>query len=121
VSRIFIYLLIILQEELEILNTLKPKEEKDDSSSTNPDGSIKVKTENDDGNLKHTEDSTALKNAILGPQPAESEQPPTVATEGIPTVHSTKTENVSSGKLFVLFLNIYSSDILKDHLHANLR
>lgn len=57
---------------------------------------MKVKTELDDGNLKHTEDSTALKNAILGPQPAENEQP---TPDAIPTVLSTKTEPAGSGKL----------------------
>ncbi|KAH9645993.1 hypothetical protein HF086_008801 [Spodoptera exigua] len=83
-------------DEVEILNSLKPKDEKDDTSNTtNSDGTLKIKTELDDGQLKHTEDSTALKNAILGPQPAEAEQPPTVATESIPTVHSTKTETIS--------------------------
>ncbi|CAB3239125.1 unnamed protein product [Arctia plantaginis] len=81
-------------EEIEVLNALKPKDEKD-NTSTNADGSIKIKSEIDDGNLKHTEDSTALKNAILGPQSAESE-PSTIATEGIPTVHSTKTEPIGS-------------------------
>lgn len=81
------------------MNSLKPKEEKDESSNTtNSDGTVKVKTELDDGQLKHTEDSTALKNAILGPQSAEPEPPPTVATESIPTVHSTKTEAINSGK-----------------------
>lgn len=86
---------------MEVLNSLKPKDEKEDASSTtNPDGSIKIKTEAEDGHLKHTEDSTALKNAILGPQPAEAEQPPTIATESIPTVHSTKTETISSGELY---------------------
>ncbi|XP_075971400.1 uncharacterized protein LOC142973507 isoform X2 [Anticarsia gemmatalis] len=84
-------------EELEVLTSLKPKDERDDiTSTTNADGTVKIKTEIDDGHLKHTEDSTALKNAILGPQPAEAEQPPTVATESIPTVHSTKTETISS-------------------------
>ncbi|CAG4991481.1 unnamed protein product [Parnassius apollo] len=85
-------------EEIELLNSLKPKEEKDDSStSLNPDGTVKIKLENpEDGHLKHTEDSTALKNAILGPQTNESEQSSTATPENIPTVHSTKTETVSS-------------------------
>ncbi|CAK1598526.1 unnamed protein product [Parnassius mnemosyne] len=85
-------------EEIELLNSLKPKEEKDDSStSLNSDGTAKIKLENpEDGHLKHTEDSTALKNAILGPQTNESEQPSTATPENIPTVHSTKTETVSS-------------------------
>jgi hypothetical protein len=80
-----------LQEEAEALNSLKPKLEKDD-----PDGGDKIKTEVTE-DLKHTEDSTALKNAILGPQPAESETP--APAESIPTVHSTKTETISSGQL----------------------
>lgn len=82
------------QEELDVLHSLKPKEEKEET--TNADGSIKIKTEVSEEPLKHTEDSTALKNAILGPQPAE--ETPTVATESIPTVHSTKTETISSGE-----------------------
>ncbi|XP_063824510.1 histone-lysine N-methyltransferase 2C-like [Ostrinia nubilalis] len=79
-------------DEIELLNSLKPKEEKDDSTATNSDGTVKIKTETEDGNLKHTEDSTALKNAILGPQPEEAPAPP----EAIPAVHTTKTEPVSS-------------------------
>ncbi|XP_063376990.1 histone-lysine N-methyltransferase 2C-like [Cydia fagiglandana] len=81
------YIITLNSEEVELLNTLKPKVEKDD-----PDNS-KIKTEATEDGVKHTEDSTALKNAILGPQPAESE--PSVPSE-IPTVHSTKTETISS-------------------------
>ncbi|KAL0832574.1 hypothetical protein ABMA28_000774 [Loxostege sticticalis] len=84
--------IVLNPEEIELLNSLKPKEEKDDSAGTNSDGTVKIKTETDDGNLKHTEDSTALKNAILGPQPEETPAP----AEAIPAVHTTKTEPVSS-------------------------
>lgn len=84
------------QEEIGCLQSLKSKEEKDDASN-----SAKIKTEPEDGALKHTEDSTALKNAILGPQPPE-EQP--VATDAIPTVHSTKTEAISSGECQLLII-----------------
>ncbi|XP_068631112.1 histone-lysine N-methyltransferase 2C-like isoform X2 [Battus philenor] len=91
------FVIALNMEEIEVLNSLKPKDEKDDQASINPDGTTKIKLENpEDGHLKHTEDSTALKNAILGPQPSETEQPPTVTPENIPTVHSTKAETVSS-------------------------
>ncbi|XP_013138902.1 PREDICTED: histone-lysine N-methyltransferase 2D-like [Papilio polytes] len=92
------FVIALNTEELDLLNSLKPKEEKEDvSSNINSDGTAKIKLEHpEDGQLKHTEDSTALKNAILGPQPSEAEQPPPPATENIPTVHSTKTETVSS-------------------------
>ncbi|XP_072939829.1 uncharacterized protein [Epargyreus clarus] len=85
-------------EELEVLQSLKPKDEKDDSYNGIGLDGTKIKTEvMDDGQLKHTEDSTALKNAILGPQPSDTEPPPTIATESIPTVHSTKTETSETG------------------------
>lgn len=87
---------------------MKPKEEKDGNSSpSNGDGDIKIKTETDDNQLKHTEDSTALKNAILGPQPAEPETPATVATESIPTVHGNKTDTASSGKYNNYFSHVF--------------
>ncbi|XP_026321911.1 uncharacterized protein LOC113231673 isoform X2 [Hyposmocoma kahamanoa] len=76
-------------DEVDLLHSLKPKEEKEDG--TNPDGTPKIKTESEDGQLKHTEDSTALKNAILGPQPEEQ-----AASDNMPNVHSTKTETISS-------------------------
>lgn len=88
------------------MNSLKPKEDKDETSNANSDGTVKIKTELDDGQLKHTEDSTALKNAILGPQSAEPEPPPTVATESIPTVHSTKTDAINSGKSAILYHHV---------------
>ncbi|CAG9559873.1 unnamed protein product [Danaus chrysippus] len=56
-------------EETELLQSLKPKDEKDDPSTLNIE-QVKIKTECDESQLKHTEDSTALKNAILGPQPS---------------------------------------------------
>lgn len=62
---------------------------------------MKVKTEMEECQLKHTEDSTALKNAILGPQSSEGEQPPTVATESISASQSTKAETIGSGKYLV--------------------
>ncbi|KAI8424060.1 hypothetical protein MSG28_002687 [Choristoneura fumiferana] len=82
------YVINLNSEEIGCLQSLKSKEEKDDASNH-----TKIKTEPEDGVLKHTEDSTALKNAILGPQPPE-EQP--AAADAIPTVHSTKTEAISS-------------------------
>ena len=73
---------------------MKPKEEKDDAISTLTD-STKIKTEVlEEGQLKHTEDSTALKNAILGPQPSEPEGPPETPS------HPPKTENISNGEYF---------------------
>lgn len=89
---------------------------------------MKIKSEIDDGNLKHTEDSTALKNAILGPQPAETE-PSTIATEGIPTVHSTKTEPIGSGlynffnltfkKILLIFLTPFNELMLYTKIIVN--
>ncbi|CAH2071742.1 unnamed protein product, partial [Iphiclides podalirius] len=68
-------------EEIDLLNSLKPKEEKEEPADClNADGTAKVKVESsEEGQLRHTEDSTALKNAILGPQPSEPEQPPPAA------------------------------------------
>ncbi|CAG9132016.1 unnamed protein product [Plutella xylostella] len=84
-------------EEVDLLHSLKPKEEKEEGPSTNADGSARIKTEcTEEGQLKHTEDSTALKNAILGPQANEPVVKTPVNTDSIPTVHSTKTEPISN-------------------------
>lgn len=84
---------------------MKPKEEKEDSSclTSSQDGLSCVKTEigADDDHLIHTEDSTALKNAILGPPQQIEPDPPN--TESIPTVHSTKTEPNTMGMILYLF------------------
>lgn len=79
------------------MQSLKPKQEKEDPCNTNSDG-VKIKTESDDGQVKQTEDSTALKNALLGPQTNEGESTVGAAESGSAT-HSTKTENLSSGKI----------------------
>ncbi|XP_059056838.1 histone-lysine N-methyltransferase 2C-like [Achroia grisella] len=69
------YFITLNSDEIELLNSLKPKEERDESSYSG-EGAVKVKTELEDGGLKHTEDSTALKNAILGPQADDGAPPP---------------------------------------------
>ncbi|XP_039749482.1 histone-lysine N-methyltransferase 2C-like isoform X7 [Pararge aegeria] len=77
-------------EENDILQSLKPKEEKDEGNLLID--TTKIKTEaSDEYQLKHTEDSTALKNAILGPPPTESDAAPT----DVP-VHTPKQENISA-------------------------
>lgn len=84
---------------------MKPKDEKDDTGGVNLDGTPRLKTEvGDDGNLKPTEDSTALKNAILGP-PQSMETEPITTTDTIPTVHSTKSDPISSGKDSLILLS----------------
>nr|XP_034830079.1 uncharacterized protein LOC117987231 [Maniola hyperantus] len=76
-------------EEVEVLQTLKPKEERDDG---NPLTDIKIKTEaSEECQLKHTEDSTALKNAILGPPATDTDAVPPDAA-----VHTPKQENISA-------------------------
>ncbi|XP_045521362.1 histone-lysine N-methyltransferase 2C-like isoform X11 [Pieris brassicae] len=87
------------QDEKEVLCTLKPKEEKEDSFSSITD--IKIKTEGaEDCQLKHTEDSTALKNAILGPHHTEMDQGVST-TDGVapvPPKTEPNTDNASSSQ-----------------------
>ncbi|GBP54294.1 hypothetical protein EVAR_32641_1 [Eumeta japonica] len=88
------------EDEIDLLNSLKPKDDREDqgNGSTHMDGTMRIKTETgqEEVQLKHTEDSTALKNAILGPAQGESSFENTSQSESIPTVHSTKTEPIGS-------------------------
>ncbi|XP_041970566.1 histone-lysine N-methyltransferase 2D-like isoform X2 [Aricia agestis] len=67
----------LTQEESDFLKTLKPKEEKEEGNLSGVDTKIKLEFP-EESQLKHTEDSTALKNAILGPQPSEQDAPPDI-------------------------------------------
>ncbi|XP_047528678.1 histone-lysine N-methyltransferase 2C-like [Vanessa atalanta] len=79
-------------EESDLLRTLKPKEEKEDGPNAASSDCVKIKSEaSEEGHLKHTEDSTALKNAILGPQSNEPEQAPPENPAHVP-----KTETIST-------------------------
>ncbi|XP_052740662.1 histone-lysine N-methyltransferase 2C isoform X2 [Bicyclus anynana] len=77
-------------EESDILQSLRPKEEKDDGNSLLD--ATKIKTEaSEECQLRHTEDSTALKNALLGPPPADGDAAPVDAP-----LHTPKQENISA-------------------------
>ncbi|VVD03614.1 unnamed protein product, partial [Leptidea sinapis] len=75
----------LTQDEVDMLHSLKPKEEKEEPCAG---ADVKIKSEYEEGQLKHTEDSAALRNAILGPHdeqapahgPAHKSEPATGMT-----------------------------------------
>lgn len=98
--------------------SLKPKDDRDETTgAVNVDGTLRQRTDaGDDGNLKPTEDSIALRNAILGP-PQSMETEPIATTDSIPTVHSTKSEPISSGELIRILARRFFPKLIKSCMY----